>query len=143
MKRNVYNPLAVFGVGIFYLFLYVPFVLLFIFSFNEDPFVFHWQGFTTRWYTMLFSLVEIRHAFYNSVVVALTSALLSLGMGTLFVCYATRRAAGALQPLFYAILVIPEIIVAVGFLGFCSLCGVGLGLGPLIIGHTLLGLGYV
>lgn len=143
MKKMWNNRFFIVWMASFYLFLYLPFILLFIFSFNSDPFVFHWRGFTTRWYEMLFNLVEVRQAFYNSVLIAVTSSLMSLCMGTLFVSYAMQYVVGRLQPLFYAILVIPEIIVAVGILGFCTYVGISLGFISLIIGHTLLGLGYV
>src|ERR1700722_14593900 len=127
MKQGWASHFLLLSAVSFYLFLYLPFVLLIIFSFNNDPFVFHWQGFTTQWYSHLFKSEEIRQAFQNSVIVASVSALLSLCMGTLFVCYAIRNVVKQLQPVFYAILIIPEIILAVGMLGYFAHLGVPLG----------------
>lgn len=143
MKRRFCGHFLLLSVAAFYLFLYLPFILLIIFSFNNDPFVFHWQGFTTQWYAHLFKSIEIRSAFQNSVIVASISAVLSLCMGTLLVCYAVKNVVTKLQPLFYAILIIPEIIVAVSMLGYFAHIGVPVGFTTLIAGHTLLGLGYV
>lgn len=142
MKHGRHSYLLSMWVANFYLFLYIPFVLLCVFSFNSDPFVFYWRGATTHWYSMVLGLDEVRGAFYNSFMIAFLSALLSLIMATLFVSYATRTTLTRLQPLFYSILIIPEIVIAVGFLALCNIVNVGLGLTPLVIGHTLLGLGY-
>ncbi len=133
----------VLSVILFYIFLYLPIVLLILFSFNNDPYIFHWQGFTTQWYRVLLHSTEIRYAFQNSLLVAITSTILSLLLGTLFVCYASRTLTVRLQPLFYTILTIPEIMVAVSMLIFLGYLQIPLGLTTLIVGHTLLGLGYI
>ena len=41
-----------------YLFLYLP-ILVLILSFNVDPQVFYWKGFTTKWYLKLWNESEI------------------------------------------------------------------------------------
>ena len=133
----------VLGVILFYIFLYLPILLLIVFSFNNDPYVFHWRGFTMQWYSLLFNSTEIQYAFQNSLIVACASTLLSLLLGTLFVCYASSRHAARLQPFFYTILTIPEIMVAVSLLIFLGYLQIPLGLTTLIAGHTLLGLGYI
>lgn len=130
-------------VGLFYLFLYLPMLILVFFSFNSDPYVFYWKSFTTKWYFKLFKSIEVWDALKNSIIVALTSTALSTLMGAVFVCYAGRRVVGQLQPLFYAILAMPEIVLAVSMLSFFSFTAVPLGFTTLIAGHTLLGLGYV
>lgn len=130
-------------VSLAYLFLYVPIALLVLFSFNDDPFAYGWIGFTTKWYALLFDSVEVWDALKNSFVVATSSVILSLAMGTLLVFYSEQRVMNKVMGLFYGSLAIPEIVLAVGLLSFFSFFSVALGLPSLIACHTLIGLGYV
>lgn len=61
-----------------YLFLYVPVVILMIFSFNRGDSPTYWLGFTTDWYAELFSSSEVYDALTNSIIVAATSVVLSI-----------------------------------------------------------------
>lgn len=131
------------SIMLIYLFLYLPILVLIIFSFNIDPQVFYWKGFTTKWYVKLFNEVEIWDAFKNSILVALSSTCFSVTMGTMLVCFASRRTLRNVQPLFFGILAMPEIVIAVSMLSIFSFFGVSFGFTTLIAGHTLLGLGYV
>jgi spermidine/putrescine transport system permease protein len=125
-----------------YAFLYIPVAILVIFSFNNGMGLYGWQGFTLHWYQELFQSTELWQALKNSLIVASASVALSLSMGVAVVLYAAHRSARMLT-LFYSPVVIPEIIVAVGLLSFFSFFEVPLGFITLIIGHTLIGLGFV
>jgi spermidine/putrescine transport system permease protein len=131
--------LAVFA----YLFLYVPIVILVLFSFNNSDLPFVWEGFSLKWYQALWASRDIWLALKNSLIVAASSVLLSLTLGLLFVFYSTRNFLGRFFVMFYASLAVPEIVLAVGLLTLFSFFSVPLGLMTLIAGHTLIGLGYV
>lgn len=126
-----------------YLFLYIPIIVLVVFSFNDNPFSFDWVAFTTKWYVQLFKSVEVWSAFKNSLIVAMSSVLLSVTMGSLIVFYGSYRYLNHFLPLFYGGIALPEIVLAVGLLSCFSFFVVPLGLTSLIAAHTLLGLGYV
>jgi len=126
-----------------YCFLYLPIIVLVLFSFNSNEFTYEWQGFTTQWYHELFQSVEIWDALKNSFIVACSSVVLSLTMGILLVFYSAHTFFKRAFLLFYGNLAVPEIVLAVGMLSFFSFCSIPLGLTTLIAGHTLLGLGYV
>jgi spermidine/putrescine transport system permease protein len=126
-----------------YLFLYVPFIILVIFSFNNSQFSFEWAGFTTKWYGMLWHKSEIWNALYNSIIVASSAVILSLTMSSLFVFFGTRQYIQKVRILFYANLAIPEIVLAVGLMSFFYFFSIPLGITTLIAAHTVLGLGYV
>ena len=134
--------ISLFVAGI-YLFLYVPIIILVLFSFNNSTFPYVWKGFTLRWYSELWASTQVWDALKNSLLVACTSAVLSLTMGVLAVLYATRSWLARFFVLFYATLAIPEIVLAVGLLSFFSFFSVPFGLTTLIAAHTLMGLGYV
>jgi spermidine/putrescine transport system permease protein len=126
-----------------YLFLYIPIVILVLFSFNKAELPFVWQGFTTSWYKLLFSSLEIWIALKNTLVVALSSVCLSLLLGTLFVYWSQYSRLQRLTTLFYTGIALPEIVMAVGLLSLFSFFSIRLGPLTLIAGHTLLGLAFV
>lgn len=131
-------------VVLFFIFLYVPLVVLVTFSFNDAAFPSQWVGVTLRWYKELFFDGEIWKSFFNSIVVAFISVLLSALMGVLAVFWGMRNLyVRRLLKHFYVNLMLPEIIVAVGLLRLAVMVGLPLGPMTLIIAHTMLGLGYV
>ncbi|MDZ4131310.1 MAG: ABC transporter permease [Hydrogenophaga sp.] len=125
-----------------YAFLYLPIIALVLFSFNNNEFSFDWMGFTTKWYTELFSSSEVWVALKNSLIVASAAVVLSLLMGLAIVFFSRQRFRWAVPVLFSSNLAIPEIVLAIGMLSLFSFLGVPIGLPTLIAGHTLIGLGY-
>lgn len=126
-----------------YLFLYIPIIILIIFSFNKSDLPLVWEGFSWQWYIALWNSPDMWHALKNSLIVALCSVALSIVLGLFFVFYGSRNFLGKLLVMFYASLAMPEIVLAVGLLSLFSFFSVPLSLTTLIAGHTLIGLGYV
>ncbi len=81
-------------------------------------------------------------AFINSLIVAFSAVILSVTMGVLLVWGLTDRYYYLISS-FYSTMMIPDIVIAVGLLVFFNVFNVPLGLNTLIVGHTLLGLGFV
>lgn len=125
----------------FFLFLYLPIMVLILFSFNASTMPYEWTGWTTAWYSQLLTSWQTWHALINSLIVASVSVVLSLTMAVLLVYYGSAMLSHVFV-IFYGNLIIPEIVLAVGLLGFISLFSIPLGYITLIAGHTLLGLGY-
>ena len=139
-RLNVWLSLAVVGT---YLFLYVPIVVLIVFSFNNAPFPSSWVGFTLKWYTKLFHSSAVWTAFFNSLIIAICATLSSVFCSLGLVYYVSHeRSACRYVSLFYSNLFIPEVIFALALLSFFSLFSIPLGLISLIAGHTILGFGY-
>lgn len=138
IKRNV---LTAFVLGL-YLFLYIPIIIIVLFSFNNNKLGYYWTGFTTKWYSELLDATELWYALKNSLIIASASVFLSLVMGIMIV-YSFRKKFDAFFSLFYLSAMVPEIIIAVGLLSIFSFFIVPLGLNTLIVGHTLLGLGFM
>ena len=146
MSKN--HRLAGFGnlffIACTYLFLWVPIVVLLVFSFNSEGYPSPWTGFTWKWYKELIDSVYLWKAFGNSLLVATFSTAFSVAMGTFLVFYAAQGGrVGRFLTLFYGNIVIPETVLAVSLLTFFSLLSIPLGLATLIVGHTVLGLGFV
>ncbi|HWY65581.1 MAG TPA: ABC transporter permease [Rhizomicrobium sp.] len=122
-------------------FLYVPVLVLPVFSFNNSEFIaFPLSGFTTRWYAALAKDTAMQHALGNSLKVALVTALLSTMLGLTaakaVTHYRLRGAAAALGfislPLF-----IPEIVLAISLLLLLGAAGLPLSLAAVVLGHLL------
>lgn len=127
-----------------YLFLYVPIIVLLVFSFNTAAFPSPWESFTLKWYKELFNSIYLWNAFYTSLFVALSATGISLALGVFLIFYAAQGGKiGRFLVLFYGNLIIPETVLAVSLLGFFSLMSIPLGVATLILAHTVLGLGFV
>jgi len=63
-------------------FLYAPIATMAVLSFNSSKSRTQWGGFTTRWYTELFSSSTIMTALYNTLLIAFLSSLIAVIIGT-------------------------------------------------------------
>ena len=89
MKRgpSTFNLISV-GLGL--AFLYLPIVLLVIYSFNASRLVTVWGGFSTKWYGALFRDEQMLDAIWVTVRVGLSSATLATILGPLAAVALTR-----------------------------------------------------
>lgn len=76
--------------GLIFLFLYLPIVILIALSFNESKTRGQWTGFSLKWYEGLFSDRTILNALFTTLILALLSALVATVFGTL-VAFALNR----------------------------------------------------
>ncbi len=134
------NPIVV---AIAYLFLYMPIIVLVLFSFNDAAFSVSWVGFSLRWYKKLINSPEIISALETSLIVAIVTTFLSLLVGTFFVVASRWWRTSMLGNIFYTNILLPEIVLAIGILSIFNFFNIPLGYGSVIAGHTLLGLGFV
>ncbi|MFT4936724.1 MAG: putrescine transport system permease protein [Pseudoalteromonas distincta] len=145
MRRgpSAFNIAAiVFGLA----FLYLPIVLLVIYSFNESRLVTVWGGFSTRWYASLFQNEQLLGAAWVTLRVAFVSATLATILGTLAALGLVRAGRFRGRTLFssmtYAPLVMPEVILGLSLLLLFVSVGVARGFWTVIIAHTTLTLCY-
>lgn len=80
MVKKLFSRLYV---GLIILFLYAPIAVLIVLSFNDSKSRVVWGGFTTRWYSEVFSNSTILSAFATTIALALLSALIASVIGTL------------------------------------------------------------
>lgn len=107
-----------------YLFLYLPIVILVVFSFTRDQFGVRWTGFTVEWYVRLVNNERLMGASLNTLFVAFVSTIVSTVLGTLLALAMERyrfRGRGGMDALLYLPIVIPEIVMAVALLAFSAL----------------------
>ncbi len=105
-----------------YLFLYIPIVLIVVYSFNESKLVTVWSGFSTKWYGVLFHDKEYLKAIGLTLQIGVLSATLATIFGTLagYVMARYKRFKGRtlFSGMVTAPLVVPEIIGAFSTLMF-------------------------
>lgn len=126
-----------------YIFLYIPIIVLVLFSCNAAPFPAPWHSFTLHWYKELFHTPQVWLSLANSCIVAFCATVFSIAMsiGLIFYDIKTKKLQRYLL-FFYGIIIVPELVFAVGLLSFFSFFEVPLSLPTLIVAHTILGLGY-
>ena len=118
MKRFTAFNLASVVLG--FAFLYLPILLLVIYSFNESRLVTVWGGFSTKWYAALLQNQALLDAAWVTIRVALLSATIATVLGTLAAVALTRRGRFFGRTLFsgmvFAPLVMPEVITGLSLL---------------------------
>ena len=122
-----------------FLLLYLPMLLVVIYSFNGGSQALLWRGFSFKWYAEVFTDGSILAATRISLEVAGAATILSTVFGTLFILGADHlsRAGFAIgNGLINASLVIPEIVLGVSTMSFIRLIGLPQGMIPLILAHT-------
>ena len=111
-----------------YLFLYVPIIILVIFSFNASRSTAQWSGFSLEWYREMIADEQIVLALWNSLFVAIVSTIVSTVLGTLAALAMERyffRGKLLVDALLYLPIIIPDIAMAIMLLIFFNLSGIG------------------
>jgi len=177
-RRRVRRDLAVRRAGRFglwlspfvvYLFLWVPILVLIVFSFNDASSISVWRGFTTRWYENIFQNTIsagteaarfqtglLLRAVRNSLLVAAVSTLIATTLGTMIALAISRgRFPGRrlLDSFLYLPVVIPDITQGVSLAVFFNivfaaaqeLLGVRWtpGFATIVIAHVAFNISYV
>jgi putrescine transport system permease protein len=128
-------------------FLYLPILLLVIYSFNASRLVTVWGGFSTEWYGALWRNEALVEAAWVTIRVALVSATAATVLGTLAAIALARHGRFAGRPLFtgmiYAPMVMPEVITGLSLLLFFVAIGLDRGFWTIAIAHTTLGMCFV
>jgi putrescine transport system permease protein len=118
MKRRRWPLLAVLGFG--YAFLYVPVLLLIVYSFNESRLVTVWSGFSVKWYAELLANRQLLDAAWLSVRIAAVNATFAVILGTLaanaLVRHGRFRGRTGFELLLTAPLVMPDVIIGLSLL---------------------------
>ena len=125
--------------------LYVPILILMVFSFNTGSLVTHWEGVGFSWYGSALLNEEFHHAAENTLIISVTATIISTICATLAAIGMTRvKPWHGLSAAFMVInlpLMVPEIITAVATLSFFALIagafGLNFGIGNLILAHTV------
>jgi len=132
---------------IVYLFLISPLIVVVVVSFNASPIVrFPPEAFSLTWYKRALVDKDFIDSFVLSLVVAVSTSVLALLVGTLLSMAIVRyRFPGRtiLRALSIAPLAFPHIVLGLALLSYFIMIGVGLRLETLILGHLVVTLPFV
>lgn len=120
-------------------FLYLPIVLLVVYSFNRSELNAVWTGFTLRWYGEVWRNASLVAALENSVIIAVATTIVSVLLGTAaaWMMYRYRfPAARATTTLAVLPMVAPEIIMGVSLMLLFRAVGVERGYVTVVIAHV-------
>ncbi|MDE4304635.1 ABC transporter permease subunit [Phaeobacter gallaeciensis] len=128
-------------------FLYVPMVILVIFSFNESKLVTVWAGFSTKWYGELMQNEAFLNAAWVTIKVAVFSSTIATVLGTMAAYVMVRGGRFFGRTLFsgmiYAPLVMPEVITGLSLLLLFIGIGLDRGILTIVLAHTTFSMCYV
>lgn len=128
-------------------FLYLPMVILVIYSFNDSRLVTVWAGFSTKWYGELFQNEEFLDAAWVTLKVALFSSTIATVLGTMAAYVLVRAGRFPGRTLFsgmiYAPLVMPEVITGLSLLLLFIGLGMDRGVLTVVLAHTTFSMCFV
>lgn len=136
-----------------YAFLYIPIVVMMVFSFNASKLVTVWGGFSTRWYAELLTNEKVLDAAWLSLKVAVISATIATILGTLAAVVLVRFRRFHGRTLFTGMvtapLVMPEVITGLAllllFVAMEQAIGwpAGRSMTTIVVAHTTFSLSFV
>src|SRR6202011_1423221 len=144
---NKLSPFNTLSLALGFAFLYLPIVILVIYSFNASRLVTVWGGWSLQWYTEFFNDSAMIDAAWMSLRVGATSATLATLLGTLAAIALSRGAGFKGRTLFsgmlYAPLVMPEVITGLSLLLLFVAINAERGFWTVVIAHTTLTMCFV
>ncbi|MBQ7799207.1 MAG: ABC transporter permease, partial [Oscillospiraceae bacterium] len=136
--------------GLVYLFLYAPIIVLIVFSFNESKSKSHFSGFSFKWYVELFEDELIMTSLFNTLILALVSSVIATLIGTMAAIgiYSMRKKSrSAVMWVTNLPMMNPEVVTGISmmllFVAFSSIFGIQQGFYSVLIAHITFNLPYV
>ena len=129
---------AKFYMVLVYAFLYLPILVLIVYSFNESKSRAVFSGFTFDWYAKLFHNEAIMSALLNSLVVAVIASVAATAIGTLAAVGINamgRKMRSLVMNFTYLPVINPEIVIGVSLMLLFVFLRFQFGLTTLIIAH--------
>ncbi len=146
MNRRL-SPFNIVSLVLGFSFLYLPILLLIIYSFNESKLVTVWAGFSTKWYVAMLSNEGLLQAAWVTVRVAFLSASVATVLGTLAALTLVRRGRFFGRTLFsgmvYAPIVMPEVITGLSLLLLFVAIDLNRGFLTVLIAHITFSMCFV
>ncbi len=144
--REAFRPLSMLYACLVYLFLYLPIIVVIVFSFNTSKINIKFEGFTAEWYMRMFDNLSLMESFQNTLIVAAVSTAVSIVIGTLCAVGLSRfefKLKGLITNSLYIPIAIPEIVFGIALLVFFSSIEIKTGLLTLILSHVTFSMPFV
>lgn len=132
--------------GIIFLFLYMPILVLIVYSFNESKSRGHWGGFTLKWYGEMFRDPDITKALYYTFLVAFLSSVISTVIGTISAIGIHNMGLFGKKVILnvnYLPVLNPDIVTGVALMTLFISLNMRLGFVTMLISHVMFNIPYV
>ena len=143
MIKNISRKIYI---GLIFVFLYAPILTLIILSFNASKTRAKWGGFTLKWYSSLFQNEIIMLAFWNTLTIALLSALIATVIGTI-ACISMQYMKKRNRTICLGITNIPmlnaEIVTGISMMLLFISLGIRFGFLTILLAHITFNIPYV
>lgn len=143
-KRKIH--FSVIYQAILLILMYVPIVVVIMYSFNVSKHTTIWAGWTLDWYRKLAKNRSLLEALKNSIVLACLSSGAAGIIGTLGAVGMARiggKSKGVIEYISMVPIMIPEIILGMVFMAFFAMLSLPFGMLTLVLGHTTFCVPYV
>ncbi len=145
MRRT--SPVDLIALTFGFAFLYLPILILVVWSFNASKLVTVWGGFSTQWYRSLFQNAALMDAAWVTIRIGLVTATLATVLGTMAAVALVRfrrfRGRGLFGALVYAPIVMPEVITGLSLLLLFVAVGLDRGFWTVTLAHVTFTMCYV
>ncbi len=133
-------------IGLIFLFLYAPIIVLIVFSFNNTKSRGHWDGFTFKWYLSLLEDDQILKALYYTITIAVLSSVIATIIGTIAaigiynMSYLGKKITMNLN---YLPVLNPDIVTGVSLMALFIFVKLKLGFLTMLLAHITFNIPYV
>ncbi len=128
-------------------FLYLPIVLLVVYSFNESKLVTVWGGFSTKWYGEMLRNEGLLNAAWVTIRVAIVSSTVATALGVMAGLMLSRlgqfRGRTLFSGMIYAPMVMPDVIIGLSLLLMFVAISLDRGMMTVTIAHITFSMCYV
>lgn len=128
------------------LFLFMPLFILFIYSFNSSSLNITFEGFSFMWYVKLFQNKELLSAFFNTIIIAVSSTIISTIIGTTSAVILNKYnfyGKKFINYLLYMPIVMPEIVLGISLLSIYTLFKLELSIYTILLSHIVFSIPFV
>ena len=143
MSKKIFKNIFLYLV---FAFLFLPIIVLIIYSFNSSSMNIIFENFTFDWYSKLFQNSDLLESFINTLIVASVSTIISTIIGTIS-AYGLYKydfpGKNIINGLIYVPIVIPEIVLGISLLSIYTLMELELSLFTIILSHIAFSIPFV
>jgi len=129
-----------------YGFLYLPILVLVVYSFNDSKYSLEWQGATWEWYQNLFDDPDLLQVALNSALIATLSASVATVIGTTTAVALHRYeffGKTVLNALIFVLMMTPDIVMGIALLILFASLSLPLGFWTLLLAHVTFNIPFV
>ena len=129
-----------------FVFMYLPILVLAVYSFNKSAYSASLSGFTLEWYLKLFKDGRIFSSLQNSLIVACSAVGISAVLGTLMAVGLSKYkfpGKSLYRGISYLPLIVPDIAIAVATLVFLAVFAIPLSIWTIVGAHIVFCLAYI